>query len=130
MCYIDIHKYIRKINLKNYLLGNKINTYSRVDTTTVGVDSGLKNKFLFNPTQPSNHQVGVFKQLVLKDLEGIVPKWNTNPRYIQVGIEKLEHRSDIIIRPADKGGGVGILNKTFITPKKQACCPIIVLMYC
>lgn len=51
--------------------------------------------------------------MVLRDLEQIVPKKNVNPRYIEEGIEILEKRKDIIVRPVDKGGGVVILLKEF-----------------
>lgn len=54
----------------------------------------------------------VFKNLVLRDLEQIVPKKDVNQRHIREGIESLEKRKDIIVRPADKGGGV-ILDKGF-----------------
>lgn len=71
----------------------------------LGVDSGLKNRSLFNPPHPANHQVEVFKQLVLKDLDRITPKKTLNPKRIMEGIKALENRKDVIIRPADKGGG-------------------------
>lgn len=60
--------------MKKYLLTNhfSLRTNNRIDT--VGIDSGLKNKSFFNPPQTSNYQVEVFKQIVLRDLEGIVPK--------------------------------------------------------
>lgn len=43
----------------------------------------------------------------------LVPKKKVNPKRIQDGIEQLERRREIIIRPADKGGGVVILDKDF-----------------
>lgn len=81
--YIDIHKCIRKINMKKYFLGKRTNTDSRVGIPTIGIESGLRNKSSFNPLQSSNQHVEVFKQLVLRDLEGVAPKRNINPRYIQ-----------------------------------------------
>lgn len=53
----------------------------------------------------------VFKGLALCDLEKLLPKKNANPMYIQEGTEQLEKRKDIIVRPADKEGGVVILSK-------------------
>lgn len=40
----------------------------------------------------------------------VIPKKNLNPRFIEDGIEQLEERNNIIIRP---GGGVVILDKSF-----------------
>lgn len=51
--------------------------------------------------------------MVLKDFKGVTPKRNINPRCIQEGLEALERRNEIIIRLADKGGGVVILAKNF-----------------
>lgn len=102
--------------MKKYFLGNKFNPTNRNRVTTVGVGSGLRNKSAFNPPQASNHHVEVFKQLVLKDLEGVVPKKYVNPRYIQEGIEALENRKNVIIRPAHKGGGGNIRKKHLPLP--------------
>lgn len=44
--YIDIHKYVCKINMKKYFLGNKVNTAKKVENVTIGVDSGLKKQIL------------------------------------------------------------------------------------
>lgn len=57
--------------------------------------------------------IEVFKNLVLKDIEELVPKKRVNPEYIKEGIKSLENRKNIIVRPADKGGGVVGLDKSF-----------------
>lgn len=90
-----------------------MNTVKKTDTVTIGVDSGLQSTSLFNPLITLNHHIEMFKQLVLKDLENITPKNNIDPRYIQKGIQALEKRNNIIVRPADKGGQVVILDKQF-----------------
>lgn len=54
--------------MKKYFLINNFNIRNRKGADTVGIDSGLKNKSLFNPPQPANHQVEVYKQLVFNDL--------------------------------------------------------------
>lgn len=75
-----------------------------------GVDSGLRNKSIFNPQINNNHQIEVFKHLVLKDLDGIKIQKNVNPNHVTEGIKSLEKRKDVILRPADKGGrscGIG-----------------------
>lgn len=76
--YIDIHKYVRKLNIKKKILSNNFNLRTKKTVETVGIDSGLKNRSLFNPPQPANHQVEVFKQLVLKDLNRLEPKKSLN----------------------------------------------------
>lgn len=42
-----------------------------IKTNVIGVDSGLKNKSLFNPMNTANQHVVDFKSLVLKDLEQV-----------------------------------------------------------
>lgn len=68
---------------------------------------------MFNPANSANQHVEVFRNLILKDLEQIVPKKNINPRHMQEGIVQLEGINNIIICPADKGGGVVIVDKIF-----------------
>lgn len=111
--YNDVHKYIRKINMKRYFLGINSAPSNKIGNITIGVDSGLKNKSLFNPPQPSNKHVEVFKQMVLKDVEKLIPRKNVNSKYIEDGLKSLESKKDVIIRPADKGGGVVILDNNF-----------------
>lgn len=77
------------------------------------IDSDLRNKSLINLQNSSNHFIEVFKNLVLTDIERLNPIKRVNPDYIINGIKSLEKKKDIIIRPADKGGGVVILEKTF-----------------
>lgn len=36
-----------------------------------------------------------------------------NPKHIMEGIKALENRKDVIIHPADKGGGVVVMDKTY-----------------
>lgn len=76
------------------------------------IDSDLRNKSLINLQNSSNHFIEVFKNLVLTDIERLNPIKRVNPDYIINGIKSLEKKKDIIIRPADKGGGVVILEKT------------------
>lgn len=105
-----VHKYI---NMKKYFLNSGPSSSYPMNTNIIGVDSGLKNKSLFNPVNTTNQHVEVFKNLVLKDLDKVVPKRNINPPHIQEGIEQLQDSKSIVIRPAYKGGGVVILDKTY-----------------
>lgn len=50
--FIDIHKYMCKVNMKKYFL-NK-NSEPTTGTASVALDSGLRNKSLFNPLNKAN----------------------------------------------------------------------------
>lgn len=54
-----------------------------------GVDSGLKNRSLFNPPNTANQHVEVFKNLILKALDQVMLRKNTNPPYFEEGITLL-----------------------------------------
>ena len=111
--YVDVHRYMRKLSIKKYFLNKTSNPTFGNTNASVAVDSGLKNKSLFNPPNTATQHLDVFKGLVLRDMEKIIPKKGVNPQYIYDGIKKLEARKDVIVRPADKGGGVVILSKEF-----------------
>ena len=111
--YIDTHKFVRTLNLKKYFLSHPVTSSMKSTIVATKVDSGLKNKSLFNPQISNNHFIEVFKQLVLKDIEELPVKKGVNPRYIKEGIESLEDKKNVVIRPADKGGGVVVLDKEF-----------------
>lgn len=70
--------------------------------------SQLKNKSTFNPKSSTNQHIDVFKRMVEKEIKNIKPENPKNDRIWQ-GIKKLENRKNIVVRPADKGGGVVIL---------------------
>lgn len=91
--------------MKKYFLSHPANPTMRIASLTDRVDSGLKNKSIFNLQNPSNHFIEVFKNLVLKDIEELTPKKRVNPEYITDGIKSLENKKNLIIRPADKGAG-------------------------
>lgn len=111
--YIDTHKFVRTLNMKKYFLSHPVNITNRIFDTLNRIDSGLKNKSIFNPQNSNNHFIEVFKNMVLKDIEELAPKKRVNPDYIKEGIKSLEDKKNIIVRPADKGGGVVV--NLFIT---------------
>lgn len=49
----------------------------------------------------------------MRDIEELPIKNRVNPGYIRDGLKSLEDKKNIIMRPADKGGGVVLMNKTF-----------------
>lgn len=55
----------------------------------------------------------VFRNMVIKDLDTLKIRKVNDPSYIKRGIESLIERKDLVIRPADKGGGLVVLSKTY-----------------
>lgn len=71
----------------------------------VGDHSSLKNKSVFNPPNLDTKHTDVFKNMVLSDLDTMKIREDRDPSFIKKGISSLESKKDVIIRPADKGGG-------------------------
>lgn len=110
--YIGIQKYIRKINIKKYMMNNLWKPgNSRIEITQPEVHSTLRNASLFNPQITNNQNVEVFKNLVLQDIDQIKIKKAADPIHIRNGIKRLTERKDIVIRPADKGGAIVLQSK-------------------
>ncbi|XP_073481353.1 uncharacterized protein [Aquarana catesbeiana] len=106
--FIDLQKFIRKLSLKKYFLEKEESQHQHTDT--VYKHSKLRNKSTFNPRSTTNQHIEVFKRLVEKEIRNIKPTKSSKDRIWQ-GLRKLEKRKNIVIRPADKGGGVVILTK-------------------
>lgn len=70
--------------------------------------SYLRNSSVYNPQVSDNQFIDVFKKSVLQDLDTLKLKTASNPIHIKKGIQSLKKRNDIVICPADKGGGVVI----------------------
>lgn len=71
----------------------------------------LHNKSIFNPVVMDNKHIEVLKKLVLEDVRALKIKKKEEPAHIKKGIKTLLRRNDVIIRPADKGGGIVIQTK-------------------
>lgn len=108
--YIGIQKYIRKINIKKYILSNSMNSVQ---------NSMLRYNSLYNPQVNDNHFIDVFKKLVSQDLDSLKVKKVSYPIHIKKGIQLLTNRKNIVIRPADKGGGVVIQSKNNTRKKSR-----------
>ena len=100
------------MNIKKYFLGNPIKYGSSTLTPTNPIQhSTLRNNSVFNPQVSNNPNIEVFKKLVLQDLDGLKLKKASDPIHLKKGMQSLKKRKDIVIRPADKGGGVVVLSK-------------------
>lgn len=108
--FIQIHKYIRTLNQKKYFL-SKPDT--RPAITEHDHHSSLKNRSVFNPNNSDNKYVEVFKSMVLEDIDKLKYRKQNNPDWIRKGIESIENKKNVIIRPADKGGGLVVMSKEY-----------------
>ena len=101
--YVNVQKYTRSLNMKKYFLSNPIERNS--SGITPG-HSNLRNRSTFNPQYTDTRHLDVFRNMVCKDLESLNIKRVKDSQCIKRGILSLEKRNDIVIRPADKGGGL------------------------
>ncbi|XP_077341766.1 suppressor of cytokine signaling 5 isoform X1 [Lithobates pipiens] len=106
---MDIHKFVRRLNIKRYMLGNPIQENNR--SSPVFQHSGLANASLFNPPGTLAPSIKVFRDLVLKDLDGMIIKKCKLRGDLQKGLDSLCNNKSLVIRPADKGGGIAILDR-------------------
>lgn len=51
--------------------------------------------------------------MVSSDLEAMKIKKVRDPHYLKAGIATLEKNKNVVVRPADKGGGLVIMSKVF-----------------
>lgn len=68
---------------------------------------------LFNPPNTDNKYIEVFRNMVITDLDSLKVKKVWDPVYIKKGIQALEEKKEILIRPADKGGGILLMTKAY-----------------
>ncbi|PIO11720.1 hypothetical protein AB205_0093780 [Aquarana catesbeiana] len=107
--YIDLQKFIRKLNIRKFFAMKGENKLLMEKEAPIYKHSQLKNNSVFNPNTQQNESLTTFKKMVEQDIRKLKPKkvkakiWKT--------INEIEKKKNIIIRPADKGGGLVILNK-------------------
>lgn len=123
--FIDANKFIRNINLKKYFMGvqkvnptvekkggENINREELLDITSKFAHTVLKNKSEFIPKVCNNECIDTFKRIVTKELKSMKSPVGldnlTNKE--KEALKDLKLDKTIVIKPADKGGGVVILN--------------------
>lgn len=100
---MDVHKYVRKVNIKHYLLSNPIKG-NRVTIDYV-LHSNFSNTSLFNPPGGLAPSLKVFQDVVLRDLDTIKIQNTQMQKDLEQGLDKLCTNKELVIQPADKGGG-------------------------
>lgn len=107
--YMDMHKYVRKLNIKRYLASNPVR--SDLGVGSQFQHSGLSNAPLFNPPGVMAPSIRVFRDVVLRDLEDIKVKKFRMQKDLEVGLDSLCNNKSLVIHPADKGGGIVVLDR-------------------
>lgn len=112
--YISLQKFIRTLNIKRYFLSKagKRSGHTGV-TAPIGGHSDLANKSVFNPPKNDHRHIEVFKNMVTSDLHEMKIKKIGDPSYLKKGISTLEKNKDVLIHPADKGGEVVVMSKSY-----------------
>ena len=108
--FVDVEKYVRKLNIKKHFSQhNSITPHLEI---TEYQHTNLKNNSTFNPKKGTHHHVEVFENMVQEEIKDLEVKGHNNTNsLIREGIKQLESNRDIVVRPADKGGGVVLLTK-------------------
>ncbi|XP_078506952.1 uncharacterized protein LOC144767356 [Lissotriton helveticus] len=86
--------------------------------TNSTIDSGLKNKSKWTPTLPSGNTIDTFYKLVLEDINKYETKVSKHKhmkkdnltREERIALKTLSDNQDLVIREADKGGNVVVMN--------------------
>uniref|UniRef100_A0A8C5WHQ7 Reverse transcriptase domain-containing protein n=1 Tax=Leptobrachium leishanense TaxID=445787 RepID=A0A8C5WHQ7_9ANUR len=110
--YIDLQRFKRKLSLKNFFLRSPIekNTPTDPDRFT---HTDLKKKSKFYPRYTITDEIKMFENLVSTDIDRMIVKEKNHNLTIEEkkAIKNLDSDETIIIKPADKGGGIVIWSK-------------------
>lgn len=89
--FIDVHWYIRKLNIQQYFITNPMRQQSTVVSRGT-VYSGLSSLSLFIPPGPTAPSINVFHDFVLKALENLPIKRTRNHPDIRVGLSYVKEK--------------------------------------
>lgn len=127
--FLDVHRFTRKLTLKRFFsiqeqrqtknpgTSNSSLPQPSVSTYKIGKAVTFKGKSSFYPTSSKGNFIETFQELVLEDLEKLTDKKkNKFESYRQShsgflnknekeALNSLKQNKEIVIRPADKGGG-------------------------
>uniref|UniRef100_A0A8C5MP67 Reverse transcriptase domain-containing protein n=1 Tax=Leptobrachium leishanense TaxID=445787 RepID=A0A8C5MP67_9ANUR len=110
--YIDLQRFKRKLSLKKYFLKQPAERGILQNCTSM-VHTNLKNKSKFFPRHMISDEIKVFEKLVMGDIERMSTKINHHnlTKEENLALKNLQKDPSIVIKPADKGGGIVILSK-------------------
>ena len=111
----DVDNFFRSANLKLFFSdfeNAQTNTTQGVDQTQPFEHPNLKLKSKFNPTLPP--LLEFVRQSVLSDLQNFSPKPSRSKNLTHdqfLAIKSLSQNHNIVIKPADKGSGIVVMNR-------------------
>uniref|UniRef100_A0A8C5WJC8 Reverse transcriptase domain-containing protein n=1 Tax=Leptobrachium leishanense TaxID=445787 RepID=A0A8C5WJC8_9ANUR len=110
--YIDIQKFKKNLCLKKYFSKNPI---ERNATMHLYTHTNLKEKSTFFPKSMISSEITTFEQMILSDLEKMEHKKSKDnlTQQERKALRELTQDDDIVIKPADKGGGVVIMTAEY-----------------
>uniref|UniRef100_A0A8C5QZ70 Reverse transcriptase domain-containing protein n=1 Tax=Leptobrachium leishanense TaxID=445787 RepID=A0A8C5QZ70_9ANUR len=110
--YIDLQRFKRTLCLKKYFQKNPI---ERECTAGIYQHTELKEKSHFFPRSMISQEISTFEKMVTQDIEKI--KGNNKRNNLTANeikaLRQLTEDKEIIVKPADKGGGTVILSTTY-----------------
>uniref|UniRef100_A0A8C5PLH9 Uncharacterized protein n=1 Tax=Leptobrachium leishanense TaxID=445787 RepID=A0A8C5PLH9_9ANUR len=110
--FIDLQRFKRKLSLKKYFLKQPVER-EVVQNCTPNVHTTLKNRSKFYPRHMVSDEIKMFEGLVMKDIEKLSTKLDKQnlTKEERMALKDLQKDPNIIIKPADKGGGIVIWSK-------------------
>lgn len=82
-------------NHKKIFFGKCNKNFSKETSVGAVINNGLTKKSTFSPLVSANQHIDVFRNLVLRDLEQIIPKIEMKPKHIVDDIEQVAKRTNI-----------------------------------
>ncbi|XP_075207972.1 uncharacterized protein LOC142312872 [Anomaloglossus baeobatrachus] len=113
--YLDFQRFIRKLTLTRHFQINKYNPPNENVVQDSFQHTDLRLKSVFYSLQSKGHHIKTFNDLVLEDFKKLQnkvspPKINLT-REERCALVKLKNNTSLIIKNADKGGGIVIQDR-------------------
>uniref|UniRef100_A0A8C5M9D4 Reverse transcriptase domain-containing protein n=1 Tax=Leptobrachium leishanense TaxID=445787 RepID=A0A8C5M9D4_9ANUR len=112
--FVDLQKFKRKLCLKRFFAKKPLERI--ITSTNQYVHTTLKEKSQFYPRYMISKEIDTFDQMIQRDIRKLEKNTrHTKPSNLTKeeyeGLKQIKRDTNLIIKPADKGGGVVILNK-------------------
>uniref|UniRef100_A0A803JHQ6 Reverse transcriptase domain-containing protein n=1 Tax=Xenopus tropicalis TaxID=8364 RepID=A0A803JHQ6_XENTR len=114
--YIDLHKFVRQLTLKRYRVLQKPGDPTQ-EVSIVNPINGFKcyTKTNFYPREAQGEHIRMYQKLVQQDFDDLFKETHTFKNNLSYGerqaLQSLMKDQNIVIKQADKGGGIVIQNK-------------------